>query len=55
VGEHIHVFLGGAQGMDLMGTSPFGVMGRRADRTCDEDLSRAKPAEDEAAAEADEE
>jgi hypothetical protein len=41
--------------MGFMGAPPFGEIGRRADRSCDADLSRAKLIEDEAAMEAEEE
>jgi hypothetical protein len=41
--------------MGFMAAPPFGEAGRRADRTCDADLSRAKLIEDEAAAETEEE
>jgi hypothetical protein len=41
--------------MGFMGAPPFGEIGRRADRSCDAALSRAKLIEDEAAMEAEEE
>ena len=55
MGEHIHVFLGGAQGMDFKTAPPFDEIGWPVDRTCDADLSRLKLIEEEVAAKVEEE